>query len=400
MARKVVHLTFSDSGGAGKVAHQLAAAQSEIGWESDVISLISTDLRSQPLSFPVHTLSAAIDNFLVKKNDFPSLISLGRDSVKTKALEKVHSADIIHLQWLNGVASLESVTRAFPETPIVWTLHDMNPFTGVCHQALGCKGFQKSCSQCPAVKRFAWTPVENNLKRKMAHANSTDSLSLVAPSPWLATLATSSAVFRDMPVEVIPNPVDESFLSREQSKTNIGTKNSSDAFKFVVIASNLSDPLKSVETAVRALTALRINFPGAKLHLVGRGGQHFAHHSGVTLRGTLTSSQIAELLSEVVAVLVPSVAENAPLVIAESGVLGVPCITSQAEALPAMIHMLGAGHSAHTQDEWVSAMATAIEKFTAHDAHKARGALALRSRMLFDPVTIAEKYISLYEKHL
>ena len=38
------------------------------------------------------------------------------------------------------------------ELPIVWTLHDMNPFTGGCHYSGDCGKFRESCGACPELQ--------------------------------------------------------------------------------------------------------------------------------------------------------------------------------------------------------------------------------------------------------
>lgn len=35
--------------------------------------------------------------------------------------------------------------------PIVWTMHDMWPFTGICHYASDCDKYTKECHYCPLL---------------------------------------------------------------------------------------------------------------------------------------------------------------------------------------------------------------------------------------------------------
>ena len=56
--------------------------------------------------------------------------------------------DIINLHWINaGFMSLGAIGRI--KQPIIWTLHDMWPFTGVCHYSGDCLGFRHACGAYP-----------------------------------------------------------------------------------------------------------------------------------------------------------------------------------------------------------------------------------------------------------
>jgi len=57
----------------------------------------------------------------------------------------VREADVIHLHWINaGFLSLRSLKELLQMgKPIVWTFHDMWPFTGGCHYALDCREYTR-----------------------------------------------------------------------------------------------------------------------------------------------------------------------------------------------------------------------------------------------------------------
>lgn len=115
--------------------------------------------------------------------------------------------DIIHLFWVNS-GFMRAGTLSQFKRPIVWTLHDMWPFTGGCHYDDECGRFQGSCGKCPALhsesdrdlSRLIW-----ELKR-----NSWDGIPIVivATSQWLADMARLSSLFRSNRIEVIPNGID------------------------------------------------------------------------------------------------------------------------------------------------------------------------------------------------
>ena len=55
-------------------------------------------------------------------------------------LPEFQQADIIHLHWINqGMLSLKNIEKILASgKPVVWTMHDMWPCTGICHYSGGC----------------------------------------------------------------------------------------------------------------------------------------------------------------------------------------------------------------------------------------------------------------------
>ena len=51
------------------------------------------------------------------------------------------AADVVHLHWVNaGFVSVAEIAAL--RGPVVWTAHDMWPFTGGCHYDAGCGRFE------------------------------------------------------------------------------------------------------------------------------------------------------------------------------------------------------------------------------------------------------------------
>lgn len=393
MANSVLHITFSLSGGAGHVANQLSLAQRELGWNSDVFCLTESNLHEKPLSLPLHTAAAALDNFVVRKNSFASLFSLFRDSLTTGLGNKIQNADIVNLHWINGVVDLGAIHKLFPEKPIVWTLHDMNPFTGGCHQSIGCEGFLSDCQKCPAVWQVFQVSVAKNLARKKLLATSFFNLTTVAPSPWLATMAEQSQVLAGVENVVIANPIRPLFFSQKSRKPDVH-----ELPYFLLVASDTEDELKRVSFAVECFQALRGQHPTALLAIVGKHSSRFAKIPGVTTTEHLEGDKLAIQMEGAIALLVPSLAENAPLVIAEAAALGTPSIVNAIPSLTSMVSWLEAGLSAGPLQEWATAMEVLLLGNDTVETHEVRKALMNRADRLFHPTAVATQYLDLYER--
>jgi glycosyltransferase involved in cell wall biosynthesis len=106
----------------------------------------------------------------------------------------------------SGFMKIESLKKL--NKPIVWTLHDMWPFTGGCHYDDECGKFKQSCGKCPLLD----SENEHDLSRLVWERKRKSwrdvPIVVVATSYWLAEMARSSSLFKDQRIEVIPNGID------------------------------------------------------------------------------------------------------------------------------------------------------------------------------------------------
>jgi glycosyltransferase involved in cell wall biosynthesis len=127
-------------------------------------------------------------------------------------VRQLPGADVYHLHWIAGFVDywtfLPAVTR---RAPVVWTLHDMNPFTGGCHYDAGCGLYTDRCGQCPQLSAKEKVDASARIWRRKQAAYRTvppGRLHVVTPSRWLAGEAKRSALLGSFPVSVIPNGLD------------------------------------------------------------------------------------------------------------------------------------------------------------------------------------------------
>jgi glycosyltransferase involved in cell wall biosynthesis len=370
------------------VARILSEAQRQHGRDSSLHTVIASNLRAKPFSAPLHTLSAVADDFLVRNPDFDSPISLFRDE-RTGVLQRtIGKPDIIHLHGINGALSLADIATTWPDTRVVWTLHDMNPFTGACHYSLECSGYEGACHSCPAV-RGAWHhKVMVNLDRKRDELSQIKDLTLVAPSTWLADQAKRSSALRGRKIAVIPNPVNPQFTEDKTQEAAHQDK----TFRIVVIAQNLSDPVKDVATTVDAFTRAGLASLGAELVLVGHGGEGFIG-AGIRAAGSLSSEDLQNVLAQSDVLVVSSRAENAPLVIAEAASAGVLPIVRAVGGMPEMVALLRHGHTFTSSSTLETLLIT--ESQTTPSKHlKRRAAIHSRAKAVWG----SDSVIALYDK--
>lgn len=330
---RVDHLSFSRSGGAGVVASQLQRGQAKSGVDSQLFTLLDTDLFHEPFSVPRLTARAALDAYLVNSGEKPTLISLFRSagSMDTGA---VRDDSIIHLHWVEGLVGYSQLKTWLDQgRRVVWTLHDMAPFTGACHHAFECDGYQHSCQNCPQVKSLFRPKVKLNLASKILYQKYKN-LKLVAPTNWLAQKARASVALRDQEISVIPNPISEVFFEsydRDKSRLKLGF--SANSVVGILVANNLMDPNKRVAQVVEVFNRVsRTSRRQLQLVLAGNKGSKFQASSPavVSWLGALRPAELAKAASAADFVVSFSQAESAGLTMRECGALRLPSFASAA----------------------------------------------------------------------
>ena len=386
--RSVLHVSFSRSGGAGGVAEILTEARTAAGFPTSHRYSIEENLRVAPWSAPRHTAAAAIDDAIIRNPGFNDPISLVRDGLVVDLGDKLSAWDALHLHNVNGVLTLAHLAERFPTKRIIWTLHDMNPMTGTCHYSLGCQGYLSDCSTCPAVRGPFRHRVRTSLSQKMMALAKLTNLAVVAPSQWLANRAAESSAMRDLPIHVIPNPIKPVFC---ESPTTPADGN---RFTFCIVAQNLSDPVKNVALAVDVFRELKNTYPHISLALAGNNGKEFLGE-GITALGSLAPGEMAHILSHTSSLIVPSLAENSPLVIAEAAARGTASIVNSVGGMPDMVASLEAGNVFSNGAGLYESMAR-VAQWDGHNLPASREALCARAKNLFSPASVSQQYDDLY----
>lgn len=389
----IAHLSFSDTGGAGGVASRLAEIQRRRGHDAYVVSAISGSLRDAPFSKPLHTAAAVWDERVVRSPSFPAPISLARDALDGAVSRQLSSADIIHVHWPNGLISLEALAGLAGARPVVWTLHDMNAFTAVCHYSLGCRGFTNGCSDCPAVRPAFHGATSLNLTKKQNALSQFQDLRLVSPSSWLATEAAASQLLSGRPVTTIPNPLPEqekSHLKQDEARRELGISNEVKAV-FSLSASHLADPLKRAREATAAFVEVFSGRSDVQLIVSGRG--ELPPHPLVRQMGYVGSDLSHTIFSASDYLIVPSLAENQPLVIVEAQAAGASVIAKDSTGLPEHLDIDPTGRLFSTSESLAEVLLDAAGSLP---TAQQRASLSKKARKKFSADVAADAYEKVY----
>lgn len=253
------------------------------------------------------------------------------------------TADLLNLHWLGtGTLSIEEVGRL--NKPVVWTLHDMWAFCGAEHYADDAAasrfrlGYHRD--NCPPDER---SKDLNRTTWQRKHKHWTRSMQIVCPSRWLASLARESALFRDWPVHVIPNPIDTAVwrpIPKPVARAALGLDPNA---RLVLIGApgGLSDPRKGGDLALAALTRLAVgpNAPDALL-VFGQSAPTDEPELPLPARflGRLQDDiSLVLAYSAADVFVVPSRQDNLPNTVVESLACGTPVAAFDIGGLPDMI---------------------------------------------------------------
>ncbi len=255
---KVLHFNYSRSGGSGMVASSLVQNQKKyLNYEVNLFSIIKTQLRDNIFQDFWTFILSFIDNFFVKNSKSIQFLSLYRNRDQKRALEILFNFEgIVHLHWINGMLTHKNISNISEgRRKVVWTLHDMEFFTGGCHYALNCDGFKKDCANCPIVNSVFHGAIEKNYSNKFL--NKWNTISFVVPSLWMKSQFQSNPNLSSAVITVIPNPIDECYFDLFEKSTNRNKFNiPEDAFVVGFVSAWVENPLKGYSDLLNILLEL------------------------------------------------------------------------------------------------------------------------------------------------
>lgn len=209
---KVLHLSTSDiEGGAARAAYRLHQGLQSVGVDSQMLvraksSIDRAVIRETSLLTKLGPPSSSLPLKFYPNRSRTRFESQWFPDTLSRTVKKFNP-DVVHLHWIcNGFVQIETLAKL--NKPLIWTLHDMWPFTGGCHYAENCNHYTRSCGTCPQLKsRQSWDLSRWVWQRKNKVYRDID-LTIVSPSHWLADCAKSSSLFQNLRIEVILHGLD------------------------------------------------------------------------------------------------------------------------------------------------------------------------------------------------
>ena len=351
-------ISTQDKYGAGTSAYRLHKGLQHIGIDSkllvrdqgmdDLAIYAPATEMSKVLSRVRQTLDAFPLRWLKPRNPSFSLQWIP-DQIVPEV--KRFSPDLINLHWIcKGYVQIESIARL--GKPVVWTLHDMWPFTGGCHYSEECDRYTQSCGSCPQLNgpplldatRWVW-----NRKHKAWRSLN---LTVVAPSRWLTECAQSSSLFQNVKVKTIPYGLDlQTYKPTDSALARQLLNLPQDKSLILFGATVLNDSRKGWHLLSASLERLSQTHLKEEVEFVVFGSYRPSSEVGRGIKthylGRLNDDvTLALAYSAADLFIAPSIQDNLPNTVTEALACGTPCVAFRVGGMPDMIEHFSNGYLA------------------------------------------------------
>lgn len=276
-----------------------------------------------------------------------------RTQYKGQVFPQSPPADIVNLHSVYGFLDLGSFFRNV-SVPVVWTLHDMNAFTGGCQYNINCTRYRRSCGRCPQLGSDTETDLSRDVwsrkRRAYQHVIGDDRLQVVCPSQWMADEAQGSSLFANVPVDVIPNGLDaEIFCPRDTTGLSSALGILPDHFVILFLAASVKRTRKGFDLFSDAVASL--NESNVSLVSVGRGDPGLPEHLHHVHLGSIENDRLLSLVYSLADLFViPSRQDNLPSTVLESMACGTPVVGFDVGGIPDMVRPKSTGWLAEKGD--------------------------------------------------
>lgn len=254
------------------------------------------------------------------------LISFPESKYDFTETSQYKNADVIHLHWVAGFLDWKTFFLK-NKKPIVWTLHDENPYEAIEHYKERYLGMNDLGQ--PLKRRYS---DEENLlvahysQYKKEVLKNVQNIIITAPSRWLLNSSKKSELFYNFAHLLIPNTYDTStFYLKDQSKCRDFLEIPSGKKVFLFVSDFINNKRKGIEYLQKAIKEI----PNICLIVVGSNSEKMnLHPSSDTIYFGKVEHQpcLATIYSAADYFIIPSLADNFPNTMVESLLCGTPVI--------------------------------------------------------------------------
>ena len=363
---KVVHLCMQDFGGAGNAAYRLHCGLKSIGIDSTMIVLNKKSCDPKVKKIPENNMISKrlhIENetynsqtwvqqyqkwqtLLSKYPNRPKGLEIFTDpesTIRINQIKDIQEADIINLHWVSGLMDYRTGFPSIKDKAVVWTLHDMNPFTGGCHYSGECTKYVSFCGECPQLGSNIPFDLSQKIWFLKNSVYQNTQLNIVTPSKWLRQCANTSSLFSRYPVHVIPYglPLD---IYKPYKKKYIREKFNIPINAKVILfgADSLSNARKGFAYLVEALNNYSLQ-DGYEYILMTFGKVHEgitkinSKYRSIHAGSIYDEMMLSKIYSAADVFVLPSLEDNLPITVLKSIACGTPVVGFNIGGIPDMV---------------------------------------------------------------
>jgi glycosyltransferase involved in cell wall biosynthesis len=268
-----------------------------------------------------------------------TVFSDDRTEYGAEPLTLAAGADVLNLHWVARFVDYAHFFSNLPANiPVVWTLHDMNAFTGGCHYSFDCGRFASQCGKCPQLASRRVHDLSRRIwrrKRSAYQSFAPHRLQFVTPSRWLEGELRRSGLLGGADVTVIPYSLDTArFQPRECALARKRFGVPADAKVVLFVSDWAMEKRKGLELLLDALRGLA-QIPDLYFVAIGREIPDIqADCRYIRVDFIHDEETMSHLYSTADVFVIPSLQDNLPNTAIEAQSCGVPAVCFKTGGLP------------------------------------------------------------------
>lgn len=344
-------------------------------------------------------------NGFTRRNLFA--VDIANTGTDITSLPEFTQADVIHLHWVNqGMLSLNDIDKIIKSgKPVVWTMHDMWPFTGICHYSGTCRKYEKQCHNCEMLLKPHKKDLSYKIFNKKKKIYSDNNITFVACSHWLEDMAKNSILINNHEITSIPNAINTN-LFRPRSKKFAREKLNLPLDKKLLLfgSMKITDKRKGIDYLIEACKIIANNNTELSKDLgvvvLGSNSEQYASlfpFPIYNMNYVSNEKELVDIYNAIDLYVTPSLQDNLPNTIVEAMACGIPCVGFQIGGIPQMIDHLHNGYVAEYKSS--EDLANGIVWIFTEGDYQTLSEEALRKAISsYSETTIAHQYIQIYNK--
>ena len=394
---KIVIVSSSDCGGAGIAALRLHKALLAYGVDSSMLCLHKTTNEEKVYAFHKSILTKVIEHLPIpyRQNKYKKFyndlskcyecFSFPEAVFDISNHPLIQNADIVNLHWIGNMLNYPLFFSKVKK-PIVWTLHDRNPFLGIAH-LFGDRD-----------KNIQYKKLESQVHRLKENAiHKHHNLTVVNLCGWMKEYSSISSTFKNYNHVIIPNSIDTSIFrvyDRNAIRTLLDIPLDKPVFMFA--CQNVNNAWKGFDILINAIKHVQKD---CYYLVIGSKKSLTLNQDNIKFLGTIKDEKLMALIySACNAFLLPTREDNLPNTMVEALCCGVPVISFTNGGMKNTITSMFNGILVDTMDEahFAAAINTFIENMGTFD----QDAISKDAISKFNPRIQAQNYVDLFSKIL